>query len=65
MSINGCCFISNTAYYESGAILNGVDCKANFNRFYENTAKFGTAMGNYGKMNASKQQLQYPKQIQM
>ena len=52
MSINGCSFINNTAYYEGGAILNGVDCIANFNRFYGNTAKIGTAVGNYGKMNA-------------
>jgi uncharacterized repeat protein (TIGR01451 family) len=52
MSINGCNFINNNAYYEGGAILNGVDCTANFNRFYGNTAKFGTAIGNYGKINA-------------
>ena len=52
MSINGCNFINNTAYLEGGAILNGVYCTANFNRFYGNTAKIGTAIGNYGKMDA-------------
>ena len=52
MSITGCNFINNTADFEGGAILNGVDCTANFNRFYGNTAQIGTAIGNYGKMNA-------------
>ena len=52
ISINDCSFINNTANFEGGAILNGVDCTTNFNSFYGNIAKIGTAIGNYGKMNA-------------
>jgi hypothetical protein len=52
MTITGCNFINNTATYEAGAILNGVFCTASFNRFYGNSASVGTAIGNYGIMDA-------------